>query len=965
MIQKNAEIKKFRVINPFFTTLIVLQGPSSPPDDGYSVVANAPVMVPATVLLETDVMSKSIRKLLIILLFMSPLVASANDPAIHIPFEKFMLDNGLTLIVHTDRKAPVVAVNLWYHVGSKNELEGKTGFAHLFEHLMFNGSENYNDEYFKPFDRVGATGMNGTTNFDRTNYFQVVPKNALDMALWMESDRMGHLLGVIDQERLDEQRGVVQNEKRQGENQPYGKVFINAFKNIFPKGHPYSWSVIGYMEDLEAASIDDVHDWFKQYYGAANATIVVAGDVDPATVKERVEHYFGYIPAGPPLIRQDVWIPELKGTHRQVMQDRVPQARTYKIWMMPEIGHLDANHLDLVSGILSDGKTSRLYKRLVYDEQIASDVTAFTLPLEIAGIFGVVATALPGQDLAVIDAAIDEEIGRFLKQGPTQQELDRIRTTRKASFIRGMERVGGFGGKSDILARNDVYLGDPGAYKVTLERWQQATRSMLKSAANRWMAGGQYVMDVLPFDEYSVADNSVDRSQLPEVGEPPEVDFDNFVRHELSNGLKVIVAQRSAVPVVNLNLMINAGYAADQLASPGTASLTMSMLDEGTSNRSALQISDELNDLGADLSSGSNLDISNVRVSALKENLDQTLDIFADVVMNPSFPSNELDRLRQLQLADIAQEKVRPMSMALRIFPKLLYGGDHAYGLPFSGSGYEDTVNALTSAELKAFHSTWFKPNNATLVVVGDTTFEEIQPKLEARFKNWRAGDVPLKNIDFVTPKARSKVYIVDRPDSEQSMIFAGHIAPAKNNAEEIAIEAMNEVLGGSFNARLNMNLREDKHWSYGVRSTVIDARGQRPFLTYAPVQTDKTAESMAEIYSEVSAIGGERPPSAEETARARDKNSLTLAGRWETASAVSNSLAEMVRFGLPDDYWDTYANQVRGLSDEQVTAAARNTITPDQMLWVVVGDREKIEAGIAELELGEIEFIDVDGNVQ
>ena len=309
-------------------------------------------------------------------LLLTPLVTSANE--LDIPFEKYVLDNGLTLIVHTDRKAPVVAVNLWYHVGSKNELEGKTGFAHLFEHLMFNGSENYNDEYFGPYDRVGATGMNGTTNFDRTNYFQVVPKNALDMALWMESDRMGHLLGVIDQARLDEQRGVVQNEKRQGENQPYGKVFITAFKNMFPKGHPYSWSVIGYMEDLEAASLDDVHNWFKQYYGAANATIVVAGDVDPLQVKERVEHYFGYIPSGPPLTRQDTWIPDLKGTHRQVMQDRVPQARTYKIWMMPEIGNIEANHLDLVSGILSEGKTSRLYKRLVYDEQIASDAVSYT-----------------------------------------------------------------------------------------------------------------------------------------------------------------------------------------------------------------------------------------------------------------------------------------------------------------------------------------------------------------------------------------------------------------------------------------------------------------------------------------------------------------------------------------------------------------------------------------------------------
>jgi zinc protease len=390
-------------------------------------------------------------------LLVSAWLSIATGPAwaqeIEIPYERFVLDNGLTLIVHEDRKAPIVAVNVWYHVGSKNENEGKTGFAHLFEHLMFNGSEHYNDDYFKPFDRVGATGMNGTTNFDRTNYFQVVPKNALDMALWMESDRMGHLLGAIDQARLDEQRGVVQNEKRQGENQPYGKVFTTAFRNIFPAGHPYSWPVIGYMEDLEAASLEDVQQWFQDYYGAANAVVVIAGDIDPQHALERVEHYFGHIPSGPPLTKQDIWIPDVRGIHRQIMQDRVPQARIYKIWMMPEIGHPEATDLDLVAGILSEGKTSRLYKRLVFDDQIASDVAAFAFPLEIAGLFGVVATAMPGQDLAAVDAAIEEEVSRLLAEGPTADELERILTQRRAAFIRGAERVGGFGGKSDILAR--------------------------------------------------------------------------------------------------------------------------------------------------------------------------------------------------------------------------------------------------------------------------------------------------------------------------------------------------------------------------------------------------------------------------------------------------------------------------------------------------------------------------------
>jgi zinc protease len=888
--------------------------------------------------------------------------AQAQDVAI--PYEKFVLDNGLTLIVHEDHKAPIVAVNVWYHVGSKNEKEGKTGFAHLFEHLMFNGSENYNDDYFKPFDRVGATGMNGTTNFDRTNYFQEVPKNALDMALWMESDRMGHLLGAIDQARLDEQRGVVQNEKRQGENQPYGKVFTTAFRNIFPAGHPYSWPVIGYMEDLEAASLEDVQEWFKEYYGAANAVLVVAGDVTPQQVLERVEHYFGHIPPGPPLTKQDVWIPQVEGVHRQVMQDRVPQARVYKIWQMPEIGHPEATTLDLVAGILSEGKTSRLYKRLVFDDQIASDVAAFAFPLEISGLFGVIATAMPGQDLAAVDAAIEEEVARFLAEGPTADELERIVTTRKADFIRGVERVGGFGGKSDILAQNEVYLGDPGSYRTTLARWEAADAAALTAAANKWMARGHYALDVHPFDEYSTAENTVDRSAIPAPGPAPEVAFDDFERFELSNGLRVVLAQRGAVPVVNLRLMVNAGYAADQFSLPGAANLAMDMLDEGTANRSALEISDELSLLGATLESGSNLDVSTVSMSALKEKLAGSLDLFADVILNPTFPDEDYARLQKQQLATIAQEKVQPVGMALRVFPKLIYGDGHAYSMPFTGSGTEESVQQIDTGTLKTFHREFFKPNNATLVAVGDVSRDELQPLLEKQFRRWKSGDVPQKNIEFVATPSKSTVYLVDRPDSEQSVIFAGHVAPPKNNEREIAIEAMNEVLGGSFNARINMNLREDKHWSYGARSLLIDAEGQRPFLVYAPVQTDQTSASMAEIYREVSEIRGERPPTPDEVTRAKDKSTLTLAGRWETANAVADSLAEMVRFGLPDDYWNRYPEQVRALSDEQISTAASDVVKPDGLVWVVVGDRAKIEPAIRELGYGEIILMDADGNI-
>ena len=884
--------------------------------------------------------------------------------AIDIPFEKFTLDNGLTLIVHEDNKAPVVAVNVWYHVGSKNEKSGKTGFAHLFEHLMFNGTENYPGEFFEPFERVGATGMNGTTNFDRTNYFEVVPKNALDLALWMESDRMGHLLGVVDQARLDEQRGVVQNEKRQGENQPYGRVYDVLFENVFPAGHPYSWSVIGSMEDLNAASLDDVKEWFNQYYGAANAVLVIAGDVEAQVVRARVEHYFGHIPAGPPLTRQTEWIPELKGTHRLVLQDRVPQARLYKAWTMPRYGTLDSNHLDLVAGILSEGKTSRLYKRLVYDERLASDVNAFAFPLEIAGIFGIVATALPGHSLAELDAAIEEEVAALLETGPAAEELARMVTTRRAAFIRGIERVGGFGGKSDQLARNETYMDDPAFYKTTIARWDAATPKALTAAANAWMKRGQMVLEVMPFPATSVTEAVADRSGLPDTGLPPAVGFEPFKRFTLDNGLSVVLAKRSAIPVVELSLVVDAGFAADQFATPGTASLALAMLREGTASRSSLDISDELRGLGANLGTYSDLDTSYVSMSALTENLEESLDVFADVILNPAFPEQDFARLQQLRIVGIQQEKVQPRTLALRLFPRILYGDGHAYSLPFTGSGDEASVAALTPKDLAAFHDTWFKPGNATLIVVGDVHQSEIEPLLAARLQAWRPGDVPAKNLGAVARRDESIVYLVDRPDSEQSVIIAGHIAPPRNNDAEMAISAMNQVLGGDFTARVNMNLREDKNWSYGAYTQIVSAKGQRPFMAVAPVQTDKTGAAMAELKREIEEIRGVRPPLADEIAKVKDRRTLSLPGRWETAWAVLGSIAEIVRFGLGDDYWDTYADDIRALTEEEIRQAAVDVVHPDGLVWVVVGDRSKVESEIRELGLGEVVVLDADGNV-
>jgi zinc protease len=916
--------------------------------------------------MSTRVLSRAGRQLACCALLLAALASPvpAQDGVIDIPHKRFVLPNGLTLIVHEDRKAPIVAVNVWYHVGSKNERPGRTGFAHLFEHLMFNGTEHYNDDYFKVLERIGATNLNGTTNSDRTNYFQDVPTTALDSVLWMESDRMGHLLGVIDQPRLDEQRGVVQNEKRQGDNQPYGRLQYTVLENLFPAGHPYSWSVIGSMEDLSAATLEDARTWFRTYYGAANAVLVVAGDIDAETARRKVEQYFGHIPAGPPVTRLEAWVPRRTGETRVRLEDeKAPQPAFVKAWVTPQDGTADADYLGMVASVLASGKTSRLYKRLVYDEQIATDVAAFAMPMELAGITRIQVFVRPGGDLGRVERAVNEEIARFLAGGPTADELERVIAQRRAAFVRGVERIGGFGGKSDVLARSEVLLGSPDAHKVAQQRQLTATAADLQGAASRWMSDGALVVEVVPYPKYQTVTSTVDRTRLPDAGTPPAPVFPGFERATLSNGLKVIVAERRTVPTVNLNLIVDAGYAADAPAGPGTASLALDMMDEGAGARNALQISDELGRLGANLSTGSGLDVSSVSMSALRSNLDASLALYADVVLAPTFPADELDRLKPRRLAQIAREGTQPEAVGLRVLPRLMYGESHAYGVPFTGSGYAAVVAKLSREDLAAFHRAWFKPNNATLVVVGDTTRAEIVPRLEKLFGAWKAGEAPKKNIAAVAVPARPAVYLLDQPGSVQSVIFAGHVAPPKGAADTLALETLNTLLGGTFTSRINMNLREDKHWSYGARSSLVDARGQRPFFVNAPVQSDKTAEAMREIAKELRGVVGPAPATPDEVDKAKKARTLTLPGRWETAAAVAGSLGEMVTFGYPDDYFATYASRIDALTPAQVQKTA-SSIVPDGLVWLVVGDRGKIEAGIRELNLGPVSVVDADGRV-
>jgi zinc protease len=908
---------------------------------------------------------KGLAALVLAALFVVPALA-AELPIPDIPYKKFTLDNGLTLIVHEDHKAPIVAVNVWYHVGSKNEKPGRTGFAHLFEHLMFNGSENFNDDYFKATEVLGATDLNGTTNNDRTNYFQNVPKSALDTILWLESDRMGHLVGVIDQARLDEQRGVVQNEKRQGDNEPYSLSEELIAKACFPVGHPYNWTVIGSMADLDAAKLDDVKEWFKTYYGPNNAILVVAGDVNAQDILTKVKLYFGDIPPGPPVSRFDQWVAKRTGTAREWAQDRVPQTRIMKMWNVPGQETKDRVLLDLAAQVLSSGKSSRLYKRLVYDEQTATGVAAYTDSREIASLFTLQADVKKDVDPAKVESAMDDELAKFLKDGPTGDELDRAKTDVFAGFIRGVERIGGFGGKSDVLAAGYIYGGDADRYKINLDIVKNATPAQLKEVAQKWLSDGVYILQIDPYPADLKADaKGADRKKMPEGGAAPAVVFPAVEKATLSNGMKLVVARREAIPVTDFDLIMDAGYASDSGGIPGTASLAMAMLDEGTKSRSSLQISDEEQRLGANIGTGSGLDNSTVSLSALNANLDKSLDLYADIILHPSFPDADFKRLQKQQIARIQREKAQPVGMALRVFPKLLYGTGHPYGLPFSGSGYEDGVAKLTRDDLVKFHQTWFKPGNATMIVVGNTTMGEIKPKLEALFKDWAKGSVPAKKVSNVAGKNATTIYILDKPGAAQSVIIAGQLVAPTANPDEITFKTMTQILGGSFVARLNMDLREDKHWSYGAYTFVPDARGQRPFIGYAPVQTDKTKESMVEVMTQLKGIVGAKPIAGPELTMAQDGLTRTLPGEWETQGAVSGSIADMVVFGLPDDYYTTFPNKVRALKTTDVEANAKKNLAPDKMVWVVVGDRAKIEAGIKELKWGEVKYLDPDGNPQ
>ncbi len=912
---------------------------------------------------------------------------AAAATAVDIPYEEFTLPNGLRVVVHTDRKAPIVAVNLWYHVGSKDEPAGRTGFAHLFEHLMFNGSENHKGEFFEPFELVGTTDQNGTTNSDRTNYFQNVPTTALDMALWMESDRMGHLLGAIDQKTLDEQRGVVQNEKREGENQPYGQAWDELNKAIYPKVHPYHHSTIGSMADLNAASLDDVKGWFRTWYGPNNAVLVLAGDIDVATAKDKVARYFGDIPATPTMAQPKIDVAPMAKSSRSTMTDQVPQSRVHRVWNVAETGTAELDKLQLFAQVLGGSRSSRLDRRLLHEDKLVDSVSAGAYGMQLGSNFVITADVKQGVDPAKVEAVIDEELQRLLKEGPGKTELEQARTVFKAGFVRGIERIGGFGGKADVLAECTVYTGNPGCFRDSLKTIETATAGDIRAVGNQWLGKGSHTLVVVPGPrtvipedpsvtpapltlppvdaKYTTTPTTIDRSKgVPQTTTFPELKFPSMQRAMLKNGTQLILAERHDIPVVQMSYEFKGGFSADQGRKLGTSSFAMGMMDEGSGSLDALAFGDRAESLGASLGAGASLDGGKAYLSSLKENLVPSIELFATMLRSPRFDQKEIDRVKATWIAGIKQEKARPNGAALRVLPPLLYGDSHAYSMPFSGSGTEASIGSLTREDLVAFHRDWVRPQGATLVVVGDTTLKEIVPLLDKHLGDWSGtGDAPAQpQIGAVSRPAKPRVFLIDQPGAVQANIFAGEVVPSTKDAGAVKFDFANSVLGGEFSSRLNMNLRESKHWAYGAYSFTSNALGQRPWMAFAPVQIDKTADSLKELQSEITAYAsGKAPPTAAEVAKIQATEIRGLPGSYETAAAVLGTISGIVRYDRPDDYVFKRKAEVEAMTTEQVKAAAA-TIDPQALTWVVVGDLKQIEAPVRALKLGEVQVLDADG---
>ena len=887
---------------------------------------------------------------------------------VSIPHSMFRLSNGLTVIVHEDHKAPVVGVAMWYNVGSKDEPKGKTGFAHLFEHLMYNGTENLPGDYFTYLQNIGATDYNGTTSFDRTNYFQTVPAGALERALFMESDRMGHLLGAVTQGVLDNQRGVVQNEKRQGDSRPGGLTQYELFGGLFPAGHPYHHTTIGSMEDLDAASLEDVKQWFRDKYGPNNAVLVVAGDTTAAQVRPLVEKYFGHIPRGPVNNPAQATVPTLARAKTVTMKDNVATTIIQRYWAVPGLLDRRLAALDVGGSVLGGLASSRLDKIMVREEKIAVGVSAGLIPLQRAGIFTVSAVVKPGVDPASVSKRLDQIMADYLAKGPTQDEVQRAVMSEVAGRIRGLEAVGGFGGKAVTLAEGQTYAKDTSFYKKTLAQYAAVTPAVVRTTMQQWLKRPALTIILSPGERGAYAESKVAAAprkaeeagpavkpnrEIPPVGQLAALDFPDIVHTTLGNGIPVDYVQRTAVPTTQLSLAFDAGDASDSPSARGLAALAMNLMDEGTASMSSQELAEAQERLGAQIGTGNSADRSLATLSALSANLGPSLDILADVVRNPAFAPAEVERVKAQTLTGIAQLQKDPTRVGNRVLPTALYGPAHPYGGPAGGD--PKAIQGFSRADLTAFEQRWVRPDNVKIFIVSSLPLSEVKPLLEARFGNWTAPAAPKGVKNFTAPPPRpaaQKILLVNRPGAPQSSILGGQLIPVDPRGNVIPLSAANDALGGNFLSRLNMDLRESKGWSYGVSGRPTYLEKNVSYVVSAPVQADKTGDALAALNTDIVEFLTTKGVTNEELTRTVARSINELPGRFEGSDGVLNALMAMDLFDRADNYYETLAPEYRSLTAAKLDQAARSTIDPKGFTWVVVGDAAKVRPQLEKLGL-------------
>ena len=881
-----------------------------------------------------------------------------------ISFEKFTLSNGLDVILHQDDSLPLVAVNIWYHVGSKDEVPGKTGYAHLFEHLMFEGSKHHNSSHFDPILQVGGT-LNGSTTPDRTNYWENLPSNYLELALWLESDRMGYLLDALDQERLDLQRDVVKNERRQSyENRPYGVASIRLQEALYPLPHPYHWPTIGFHEDLDAATLDDARSFFQQFYTPNNASLTIAGDIQPDETREMVERYFGDLLSGPAIPRARRADSSLQGHTNLTLHDRVLLPRLYLMWPTVPRFHPDEAPLSILSSILSGGKSSRLYRSLVYERQIAQGAGAHHGSSEIAGEFAMEATAAAGHTEGEIEEAVRAELERIRSQPPTEEEVTKAKNRVEWRDVRMMASVGGFGGRANRLNSFNIFAGDPGMINTDLERYLAVQPEDVLRVANTYLGERHVQMVVMPEPSLSSSQQAVDRSVQPAPTAIRSFTPPTPRRHRLANGLEVLAMEKRGIPAVAFGLILKTGAAGDPVALPGLAPFTTSMLQEGTTTRSSRQIAEEFESMGSQLSASTGRERTVLNSETLSRQLPAALEIMADLVQNPTFPEEELGRIRTERLT--AQRRMRddPTALAGRVSSPLLYGRETPYGHPLGGT--EDSLQGISRDDLTGHFRGSFGPSTATLIVVGDISLEDAVKQAEEHLGGWRDNGESASPVDGAwdtSANGASKIYLLDKPGAAQSVIRAGFVSVPRSHPDYYALVLLNQLFGGQFTARLNMNLRQDKGYSYGYRSWFEWHSQSSLLLAGGGVETNVTREAVQETLKEFNDIRSGRPVTEEEFESAKAALLRQFPASFETPWQAIEQLAQVVSFDLPDDYYLSLTANIEGVTLDDVRRVAQEHLLTDRLTLLVVGDREVIEPGLSELGLP-IQAVDYDGNV-